>query len=278
MVFIEYEAKDTMVHRLNPLSKLIWFSSLVFLLTLYLEPQPLLIIFLLELFIGYLAKVPWRKLMARAWWAFILSIFGGYTFSLWVNKPSQFWHIPPELGCKVLLELTPPETPLLGYTAITYGGLLWGTAITLKVFLGVIAASILTYTIPLSDVVYLWSKVLPYRLSFICVTGIRFYPVMMEKVREIIIAAKSRGWEIRSKNPITRAKEAFPIVLPSAREAMLLAERMALAIEARAFGVKKPTSLRKFTFNSADVFFIIFNVSITVALTCMWWYYGFGKL
>lgn len=278
MVFIEYESRDTVIHRLSPISKLVWFACIVFLLTLYLEPQPLPVLLILELLVGQMARVPWRKLLARAWWAFALSLAGGYTFSLWVNRPSQFWHVPPDLGCKVLLVLTPPETPVLGYTAITYGGLLWGTAVTLKVFLGVIAASILTYTLPLSDVVYLWSRVLPYRLSFICISGIRFYPVMMEKVEEIIAAAKSRGWEISSKNPVKRAREAFPVMFPAAREAMLLAERMALAVEARAFGVSKPTNIRRVEFGVRDLLFILFNLSITVMLAYMWWEYGFGML
>lgn len=278
MVFIEYEEKDTIIHRLNPISKVVWFSCMIFLLTLYLEPQPLAVLFVMEFFIGKLARVPWRKLLSRAWWAFVLSVFGGYTFSLWVNQSSQFSKVPPELGCRVIIQITPPGTPLVGYTAITYGGLLWGTAVTLKVFVGVIAASILTFTLPLSDIMFLWSRVLPYKLSFVLISGIKFYPVMAEKVQEIIIAAKSRGWEIASRNPMERIRKVFSIVFPATREAMLLAERMALATEARAFGHRKPTSLRVLKFKSTDMLFMMFNVSTAAALTYMWWFYGFGRL
>ncbi|HDD34382.1 MAG TPA: hypothetical protein ENG30_04445, partial [Thermofilaceae archaeon] len=84
MVFIEYESRDTVIHRLSPISKLVWFACIVFLLTLYLEPQPLPVLLILELLVGQMARVPWRKLLARAWWAFALSLAGGYTFSLWV--------------------------------------------------------------------------------------------------------------------------------------------------------------------------------------------------
>ena len=278
MVFIEFEAKSTIIHRLNPVAKLVWFGSIVILLTLYLEPQPLLIIFLLELFVGTLARVPWRKLLARAWWAFLLSVFGGYTYSLWINKPSQFWRIPPELGCRTILVLTPKETPLIGYTAVTVGGLLWGTAVTLKVFIGVIAASILTFTTPVSDLALIWIKFLPYKLSFICTTGIRFYPVMIEKIQEIMAAAKSRGWDMSSKNPIKRIRATFPIVIPASREAILLADKMALAMEAKAFGVRKPTVLKTIKFTWNDVLFIIFSISLTTVLFLMWWFYGFGML
>ncbi|RLE68699.1 MAG: hypothetical protein DRJ34_02485 [Thermoprotei archaeon] len=278
MVLIEYEARDTIIHRLNSLSKLIWFSGIIFLLTLYLEPQPLLILFIFELFIGYLAKIPWRKILARAWWAFIFSIASGYSISLWVNQPSQFTNVPKEFACKVLIQLTPEGTPLLGYTAITYGGLLWGTAATLKISIAVIAACILSFSTSISDIIFLWSRFLPYRLSFIITAGMRFYPVMVDKTQEIIIAAKSRGWEISSRNPVKRVKSLFPIVFPAIREAVVLAEKMALAVEARAFGVKKPTNLRQISFTYSDFFFILFNVFITGILTYMWWFYGFGRL
>ncbi|RLE87812.1 MAG: hypothetical protein DRJ49_05920 [Thermoprotei archaeon] len=278
VVFIEFEAKDTVIHRLNPVAKLVWFGSIVVLLTLYLEPQPLLIVFLLEVLVGTLAKVPWRKLLARAWWAFLLSIFGGYTYSIWINKPSQFWRIPPELGCKTILVITPEGTPLMGYTAITVGGLLWGTAMTLRVFIGVIAASILTFITPVSDLAMIWAKFLPYKLSFICTTGVRFYPVMIEKIQEIMTAAKSRGWDMSSKNPVKRIRAVFPIVIPASREAMLLADKMALAMEAKAFGVRKPTVLKTIEFTPSDILFIVFSISFTIMMFLMWWFYGFGML
>ena len=278
MVLIEYEAKDTAIHRLNPLAKFVWFGGMVFLFTLYLEPQPLLILFAIEVFVGHLARIPWRKLLARAWWVFIFSVLGGYTISLWVNQPSQFWRVPPEFGCRVLVQLTPPGTPLLGYTAVTYGGLLWGTAITVKAAIAVIAACILTFSMPLSDIIAIWGRFLPYKLSFIATSGIRFYPVMVEKMQDIMAAAKSRGWDVTSRNPIKRVKGVFPIVFPAIREATLLADRMALAVEARAFGVRKPTSLRTLSFTASDVLFILFNVFVTLILTYLWWFCGFGKL
>ncbi|MEM2504218.1 MAG: hypothetical protein QXV76_01060, partial [Candidatus Bathyarchaeia archaeon] len=107
MVLLEYEAKDTVIHRLNPIAKAVWFACCTILSTLYLEPQPLIILAAQIAMIGYLSKVPWSKLISRAWWAYIGSLLGGYTVSLWITSPEQLWRIPPEYGCKVLLEVTP---------------------------------------------------------------------------------------------------------------------------------------------------------------------------
>ncbi|MCS7112567.1 MAG: energy-coupling factor transporter transmembrane component T [Nitrososphaerota archaeon] len=278
MVLLEYEAKDTIIHRLNPAVKAIWFACCTFLFTLYLEPQPLIILAAQIAVVGYLSRVPWVKLLSRAWWAYIGSLFGGYTVSLWITSPEQLWRIPPEYGCRVVLEVTPRGTPIIGYTAITYAGLLWGTAVTMKIALAVTAACLLTYTTPISDIVSLVGRILPYKISFIVMTGVRFYPVLLERIQGIIDAARSRGWEASYGNPIRRVRSLYTIVFPSIREAILLSERMSLSIESRAFGVKKPTPIKSLAFNKSDILFTIFVTSFTGVLTYTWSVYGFGML
>ena len=278
MVLIEYEAKDTIIHRLNSVSKIVWLGGLGLPLAMYLEPQPLIILFALEVFIGCLARISWRKLLSRAWWAFVASIFGSVILLFFVYNPGIFWRVPQELACKVIVQLTPPGTPILGYTAITYGGLIWLTAGVTKVAIAVIAACIFTFSVPLSDLTSLWNMFLPHKLSFILTSGLRFYPVMAEKTQDVMAAAKSRGWEITSKNLVKRVKAVYPIMFPVVREAAHLADRMALATEARAFGVKKPTSIGTLKFTSSDILFIVFNVFVTGTLTYLWWFCGLGKL
>lgn len=278
MVLLEYEDKDTIIHRLNPVAKVMWFALLTFLCTLYLEPQPLIVITLHVLLIGLLCKVSWRKLLSRAWWAYIGSLIGGYTVAIWITNPEQLWRVPPEFGCKAIFEVTPRDTPIFGYTAVTYAGLLWGTATTVKMALAVTSACLLTYTTPVSDIAFLVGRVLPYKVSFIAMVGVRFYPILVERVQRIIDAARSRGWEARSRNPFRRIRSIHTILYPSIREAMSLSERMGLSVEARAFGVRKPTPIRTIVFRRSDIFFILFNISLTAILAYMWGVYGFGML
>ncbi|MEM2739727.1 MAG: energy-coupling factor transporter transmembrane component T [Candidatus Bathyarchaeia archaeon] len=278
MVLLEYEAKDTVIHRLNPIAKAIWFACCTLLFTLYLEPQPLIILVAQIVMVGYLSKVPWGKLLSRAWWAYIGSLLGGYTVSLWITSPEQLWRIPPEYGCRVLLEVTPRGTPIIGYTAITYAGLLWGTTVTMKIALAVTAACLLTYTTPISDIVSIVGRILPYKASFIVMTGVRFYPVLLERIQGIIDAARSRGWESSYRDPVKGFRSLYTIVFPSIREAILLSERMSLSIESRAFGVKKPTPIKSLAFSRSDIFFIAFVSSFTGLLAYMWSVYGFGML
>lgn len=278
MVLIEYEAKDTAIHRLDSLSKVVWLGSIVVLLALYVEPQPLPILIVFIIVIGYLCRVSWSKLLARAWWAYLGSVVAGFTISLWITSPSQLVHIPAEFGTRIILEITSAETPILGHMAITYAGMLWALASTLKIAIAVTAACIFTYTTPLSEIVSLVDKVLPYKISFVMMAGVRFYPVLIEKVNTIIDAARSRGWSASSANPIRNVLSLSTVVYPSIREAMQLADRMSLAVEARAFGAMRPTSLRKTHIGKSDVFFMLSSVSIAVALAYMWWFYGFGSL
>ena len=278
MVLLEYEAKDTIIHRLSALSKLIWFGTVMFLFTLMTEPQPLLIVAALIALVGYLADISWRKLLARAWWAYLGSIVGGLTVSLWITSPSQLQRIPAEFGTRILIELTPAGTPILGHMAVTYAGLIWATALTLKVALAISVACVLTYSTPLSEIVSLISKVIPYKLSFVIMAGVRFYPVLMEKVATIMDAARSRGWGASSANPVERVRSVGPVLFPAIREAMGLSDKMSLAIEARAFGVAKPTVLKVTKLEASDILFIMFSIFTALVLTLMWWFYGFGML
>ena len=278
MVLMEYEDKETPIHRLSALAKFVWFGTVIFLFTLYTEPRPLPIVAAEVVLVGLLARISWRKLLSRAWWSYLGSIVGGLTVSLWITTPAQLKRIPAEIGGKILLEITPEGTPILGHMAVTYAGLLWATALTLKVALAVSAACVLTYSTPLSEMVALISRVLPYKVSFIIMAGVRFYPVLMEKVQTIIDAAKSRGWGTTSRNPVQRVRSVSTILFPSIREAMGLADKMSLAIEARAFGTTKPTALKMTKVNVKDVVFMLMSISFAIALAFMWWQYGFGEL
>ncbi|RLF04858.1 MAG: hypothetical protein DRK00_05760 [Thermoprotei archaeon] len=279
MVFVEYEKKDSFMHRLDPRSKLILLVTIGWLYILYLEPTPLIILLVMVIILGHLSKLPWRKVLKRISWLAVLITITFFVLSLWVTKPEMFTRIPRELASKVIFQITPPGTPFLGYLAITYGGLLYFTACSIKALLALLVACIFFYTTSQSDMIQLLSKLrVPHTVTFIIMAAIRFYPVISIRLQEIVLAQKSRGWQLGGLNPVKLIKSLVPLTIPAFSEAVILAERFAFAVQCRGYGLGKIGFLREFKFTKADYAFCTFLLFFTALMTILWYLYGVGML
>jgi len=268
MVLFEYEYRDTLMHRMNPLTKITVITCLSVLSTLYWDLRFLLPIFVISVLMAWDAKLPksWVKLLL------VLSLLGIWTRllqSIFMVNPEFFKVLPPELVNKTLVEITPEGTPIIGRTAITYGSLYYLAPIILRIPISVCLGLTLIYTTSLGDIVQVLRMLrVPERLIFIVMAAWRFLPLMIRNIENVAKAQSLRGWKIESRNPSKLLKQIHPLTRPIARHFVATIDAVALSVELRGFGVGKPSPLKKLEFTALDYATVIILPPLTVLL----WY------
>jgi energy-coupling factor transport system permease protein len=125
--------------------------------------------------------------------------------------------------------------------------LLKSLSITLR-FIAIVAATSLFFVTTSPDeleYVMRWFR-LPRDFVFAFVTAVRFVPVLMLDLTQIIDAQKSRGLELDKGGPIKRLRNLVPVLIPLIVNALIRSGELAEAMESRGYGaVKKPTSLHE---------------------------------
>ncbi|MEW6624226.1 MAG: energy-coupling factor transporter transmembrane component T [Bacillota bacterium] len=241
---VEYIPRDTLVHRLNPLTKII--GSLA-LLTISIILDSLLYlggVLVLVLACGVFAKISAQLLKAFK----VLLIFAVILFLIQIVfyrwGQTAFYLIP---GTNLL--------------PVTYEGLAFGAVIALRMMIILTSFIIFLSTTHTRDMVMvLVEKVrVPYDYAFMFVTALRFIPTFLAEVKTIQEAQKARGYKLEGVSPLRKLKAYLPIALPLVLISLAKGENLALAMETRAYGAGVPrTYLKDWTIAARDVLSLLF--------------------
>jgi energy-coupling factor transport system permease protein len=162
------------------------------------------------------------------------------------------------------------------FVRITLEGLIISIKMTLRLFLIIEAASLLTFTTspivltdgmekllnPLRKI-----KVPAHEIAMMMSIALRFIPTLIEETEKIIKAQKSRGADFDSGNIIRRAKSYIPVLVPLFISAFRRANDLALAMESRCYrGGEGRTKLKQLKFCSSDYVVAIVGILIIVAI------------
>ncbi len=236
-VVASYVPRDSWVHRLNPLTKLLW-TLVVMTISFFCEdPLALAGIFLSIVLVAALGRILQEMLPAFKG----LLIFVGLFLILQVFFISDG---------QTLLNLI-PGTDLL---RITDRGLLGSLAMGGRML--VIAASFPVFmaTTQIKDlVITLVEKLkIPYAYAFMFVTSLRFIPTFMGEMDQIIQAQCSRGHRLDERNVFKKIAALCPLAIPLMVTSIKKAEALAISMETRGFGSGKRTYLHQSAFSSLD--------------------------
>lgn len=261
MVFLEYLPNDSLFHKLDVRSKLVWFLSINILAFLFWHPVFVGIVLLSTIFVGIIVKIPFKKFLSLMKMLFIpLCFIIGY---------EALFHP----GRTIILKLEP-------FTSITLEGIMIGLTFLFRILTMVFSSSILTLTTPISHFLDLFTKYkLPYEFAFIITTGIRFIPVLEKEALMTLDAQKARGAELEaSKGFIQTLRAYIPIMLPLLIGAVRRSENLAMAMVARGFGsTKKWIALHEIKANRIDYVFS-FIVILFLIIGVYVWYLGYGMI
>ena len=275
----EYEPLQTPIHRLNPITKIVLFLSITFLSGFYLDPRLKIPILILLIALCVIAKLPFKKYSGLLWVAIIAVLITSSFRAVFMIKPGYFRVYPIDFVMTELFQITPPDFPVFGRTAVTYGALLWLSAFPLTTATVVLAMAGLVHTTSQSEMVQvLYSAGLPSPAVFVIMVALRFIPEMIRQLESIQVAQRLRGWEIDSRNPVKIARGYFPLLVPMLRYIIDSVDRMTISSKNRAFGIRKATGIRDLTFQSKDYLISGATLAIFVVAIFFLFRYQVGNL
>ena len=234
---------DSFLHRLNPLTKLLLSVPVAVLVALVDEPLTPTAVALAALAATRgLGRVPWGGLLRPLGFAGLLSLGMVWTCVLFYAGPGS------ELGAADVW---------LGPARITMAGLVYG--LTLAARLWAIFATSLLFVLTTDPVEFVLALVqqgrLPYRIGYGVFAAYRFVPLVEEELANVRAAHQVRNVE-GGHGPFGRLRAAFGYAIPLLAIAVRRGERVALAMDSRAFGaLPRRTYYRTTSLGRSDALF-----------------------
>ena len=239
---IDYIPGTSLLHRLNPVTKLALAAGII-LATFLGDTYPLLIALLALTFaLGAYARaagglVSLSKLMVPL--SLIMLVL--QTAFIRTGNPVALW--------------------------VTTDGLVTGTKAALRL-LGVALPLILMLTVTkLNDLANAVVEVLhvPYRYAFTFTTALRFVPVFSQEMNAIMEAQTARGVEYATKNPLKKIQLMLPLCVPLLVSSVGKTDATALAAEQRGFYLRtRESSYKRYPMAAADYAVLAASVALIV--------------
>jgi energy-coupling factor transporter transmembrane protein EcfT len=270
----EYEYRDTPIHRLHVVPKIVSILGLGGLFSAWLDPRFSVFLIAVALVIWNIAKVPRRWLLipllfvlGTQWATFFFSIpFVGHSYKV----------LPMEYATTTLFEVG--YIPGVGHAVYTVGSMWVFLAGIIKYFGVVTLAFILYYTTNIADLVQVFIKAkLPNSIILVVIVIFRFFPVMTKLGSDAINALRLRGWKGGSRNPVKMVRSLVPLLSTIAREYFVAVNMVTLAVTNRAFGAYRMQAYKELPMKVGDWILtvgalVVFTVGYYLAITPP--YYG----
>lgn len=155
---------------------------------------------------------------------------------------------------------------------ITREGIINAVFLVLRIMLLVMGTFLLTYTTsPIALTDGLESLLSPlkklhfpvHELAMMMSIALRFIPTLIEETDKIISAQKARGADFETGNIFRRAKALIPILVPLFVSAFRRADELATAMECRCYhGGKGRTKLKQLRYRRRDVITLLLGVAL----------------
>ena len=237
----QYYPTDSIVHRLDPRTKLV--GTMVFIITLFLSDSIwgyLLATAALAAVIR-LTKVPFRFIV-RGLKAIVVLLLISVSFNLFLTDG------------EVLIKL--------GFLKITREGVETAAFMAVRLIYLVIGSSLMTLTTTPNELTDGMEKGLGFlkrfhmpvhEVSIMMSIALRFIPILVEETDKIMKAQMARGADFESGNLIQKAKAMVPLLVPLFISAFRRATDLAMAMEARCYrGGEGRTKMKPLKYASRD--------------------------
>ncbi len=256
--FGQYIPRDSLIHNLDPRIKIL--SCLAIIVSL----------FLITKFPGYLILGSFVLVSIIISKVHPKFVFRGLRPILFIIIFTLIIHLFMTEG-KVIYQL--------GFLKITQEGLVKGLLISFRLFILILATSLLTLaTSPISLTdgaerllsIFKFIGLPAHEIAMMMTIALRFIPTLLEETEKIMKAQISRGADFESGNIFNRAKNLIPILIPLFVNAFRRADELAIAMEAKCYrGGEGRTHYRELKIKKADISIFAFTVIVTVMVSVM---------
>lgn len=251
---IEYIQKDSFIHRLHPITKILWTFAVLITSFLFNSPLPILIILLSNILVAFASGIIKQILpVIKALFLFSLLLILFQIFFVSDGK-TLFYAIP-----------------FLNIGRITDVGLNLSLVMSFRMVATVSTIPILMMTTPMTDlVVVLVEKLkIPFKYAFMFITALRFIPTLMGEIEQIMQAQMSRGYNSDTKNPFKKMIIVIPLAIPLLVSSIKKTEKMAISMEARGFASGPRSYYRKIVMRKADFAALVTFASAIVLIAVL---------
>jgi len=246
---LKYQDKGTVIHRLNPLVKLAWGSSILVLSLIFDNPLYILLLFIVILSLVAVAKI-WRE------YASVMRMSLWLGTSIIVINALVSYH-----GAHVLVE-APFRLPVMGTPVITVEAIVFGAVMALRLMVIISTFTLLNLTIHPDDIMSALLKIkLPYKSVLVTSLSTRFTPCLIEDAERISDVHRARGLELDRGSWFKRLKSRALITIPLLANSLDRAVQMAEAMESRAFGIgQRRTFYKEIKMTRMDAVTLVFGI------------------
>jgi energy-coupling factor transport system permease protein len=238
----QYVPADSVIHRLDPRTKIIVTLSAMVLAVATTSLRVYLVISVFLLALSFASAVPFAH------------FFRNLRSFVWLFLVTFILHILFASGeASGLLSL--------GFIQVTYQGVMNGIIYSWRLAIFIFCAAFLSLTtqaVELTDATFKFFSPLKRlkfpieELSLITMISLRFIPLLLEEALNLKKAQLSRGASFDG-GLIKRVKKTLPLLVPLFVSSFRKAEELALALDARGFrSGQARTSFQRFTFGAAD--------------------------
>lgn len=217
-----YTDRSTVVHELDPRTKIIAFVILSGMLLVFNDPRYVVAVVLLLFVLGALS----RSLVNYARTKYLLLLLFLTSVIAW-----QFY-----IKGQVVARLGP--------ITLTHQGILYGLSSGMRVASTVVLGTLFLSVTRIEELTVALVRLgIPHRIGFVISITARLVPLLTLTLGSIIQAQTARGLDITTRNPIQRVRRLFPVLVPFLVFSMRHASRLAMALEAKGF---RPTGVRSY--------------------------------
>lgn len=261
---ISYEKKNTPIHKLSGLTKLVFFILWCLTSALTFDTRILLLMIVIGFAIYKIADVKWSQ---------VSGVFLAIMFFMVINLVCIFFFAPYE-GCKIYNSRT-DIVHLFGNYTLTKQQLFYEFNVFIKYFTVIPSVFIFLVTTDPSELASSLNGIgVPYSFAYALEITLRYIPDIQDEFHKIKNAQEARGIEMSSKGRLLdRIKNTAAIIFPLLFSTMERIDVVSNAMELRGFGKKKKrTWYSQRPLVAADKAVIAFSVAffaVTMIITFM---------
>lgn len=253
-----YQDHGTVIHRLDPRVKLLWWLAINITLTTWNDPLCLLILLASVFIYGRVAGISTGQSLRQ-----LLPVLPFILFVLIANI--AFWRPPHDTTAHFIGYVVPAGFPVIPPIPFYWETIVFSIGTILRLLTLIASALMLIKTVSPSELALAVARMgVPPEIGMALSMTIAYIPVVVNQLISVMEAQQSRAWKANTANPIARFRAYIPIAIPTFFRSFQTAEAMAAAMMSRGFGYDidhrtelKPTKFTQLDWAAAALFVIV---------------------
>lgn len=265
-----YVDRDTIVHRLHPLVKILYILLTLFIILTPLKEVKYVFVPLVWLVMSIILWALARIEVSRFQTLFKL-LMGTFLFLILIQGFTYRW------GDTVILQLFDFKYGETNVGTLKLEGVIFGAMLCLRILTATISLPLLVMTTSSSDLMTAFRQLrMPKVATFMIVSALSFTTLIFEMWEYITSAQKLRAFDIDRMNPIVKLRRAYvPIVTPLILLLFRKANDFQIALETRGFGTPgNPTIMEERVFTARDWFMVALILAVFLGAQVLRVYIG----